>query len=57
MQNFLHEVSMHEDAEFGTSKINIILTDKSFVQSTNEVTFSFLVAHQYENGIFRNKTL
>ena len=25
--------------------------DKSLVRSINKVTFSFLVAHQYENGI------
>ena len=31
--------------------------DKSLVRSTNEVTFSLLLEHQYENGIVRNKIL
>ena len=34
-----------------------ILMDKSLVRSTNKVTFSFLVAHKYENGIVRKNTL
>ena len=29
--------------------------DKSLVRSTNEVTFSLTLEHQYENGIVKNK--
>ena len=41
----------------GPHNVSITLMDKSFVRSTNEVTFSVLVAHQYENGIVKKKTL
>ena len=31
--------------------------DKSLVRSTNEVTYSLLLEHQYENDIVKNKIL